>query len=216
MYKNLKSNGVKKKEFVDPLTLEQLKLITDYLHNKRFLRDWCWVKLNIYMGLRASDLFNLKWDDFFYSDWTIKTQFKLIEMKSGKIRIVGITEQMKNILTEYLNNYIQYKKHYPDYYNYMFLSQKKNRKGEYEGIGYKQGWFILNKVTDAVEIDQNITNCGTHSIRKTFCCILFENGTSIDIIQMICNHANKKDTYRYIGKTKEIKLKAQMSVNLDF
>ena len=38
----------------------------------------------------------------------------------------------------------------------------------------------------------------------------------VHVIQMICNHANKKDTYRYIGKTKEIKLKAQMSVKLDF
>lgn len=216
MYQNLKSNNIKKKEFVDPLTLEQLKLITDYLHNKKNLRDWCWVKLNIYMGLRASDLFNLKWDDFFYSDWSFKEQFKLLEMKSGKIRVIGITEQMQDIILEYLNNYISLKKRYPDYYNYMFLSQKKNRQGKYEGIGYKQGWYILNKVADAIEIDQNITNIGTHSIRKTFCCILFENGTSIDIIQMICNHASKKDTYRYIGKTKEIKLKAQMSINLKF
>ena len=216
MYQNLKSNGVKNKEFVDPLTLEQLKLITDYLHEKKSLRDWCWVKLNVYMGLRASDLFNLKWDDFFYSNWSFKTQFKLIEQKSGKVRIIGITEQMKDILSEYLQNYISINHRYPDYYNYMFLSRKKNRQGKYEGIGYKQGWYILNQVAKAVNIDQEQTNCGTHSLRKTFCCILFENGTSIDVIQMLCNHANKKDTYRYIGKTKEIKLKAQMSVKLDF
>ena len=216
MYQNLKSNGVKNKEFVDPLTLEQLKLITDFLHQKKFLRDWCWVKLNIYMGLRASDLFNLKWNDFFYSNWSFKTQFKLIEMKSKKIRVIGISKQMQNIILEYLNNYILLNNRYPDYYNYMFLSQKKNKKGQYQGIGYKQGWYILNKVAEQVEIDQEITNVGNHSIRKSFCCILFEEGVSIDVIQMICNHANKKDTYRYIGKTKEIKLKAQMKINLNF
>ena len=71
----------------------------------------------------------------------------MIEQKSGKVRIIGITEQMKDILSEYLQNYISINHRCPDYYNYMLYEQQMmNMKpqGYYEWEWSKQYIHLAN------------------------------------------------------------------------
>ena len=59
--------------------------------------------LGINMGVRASDLLNLKWRDIFENDGSYRDRLYLVEQKTGKINSSCIiTEAMKEAIDEYV------------------------------------------------------------------------------------------------------------------
>lgn len=206
-YQNLKKNGVPKAEKVDALTQQDLNAIKEYLY-KTNIRDWTWFVLNINMGLRASDLFNLKWDDVLDNNYQIYDVIKVLEGKTKKVRKIELNEVSKETISTYLN-YMFKKDNSIILSNYMFKSRKGNK-----GISYKAAHAILNKAAVSVGINRVITNIGTHSMKKTFGQGLYDQGVPVAIIQDIFNHREERVTLRYIGVTKKKIKEAYLGLNL--
>lgn len=212
-YQNLKSNGMPKAEKVDALTLDELNTIKDYLY-KTNIRDWAWFVLNLNMGLRASDLFNLKWDDVIYlsnNEYKVYETIKVLEGKTKKPRTLKLNAVCQEVITIYLKYIINSIKAIPsiELSNYMF----KSRKGS-KGISYKAAHAILNRAAQNVGINRIVTNVGTHSMKKTFGQALYDKGVPVAIIQDIFNHREERVTLRYIGVTKKKIKDAYMNLNI--
>lgn len=214
-YQNLKSNGMPKGERVDALTLCELNAIKEYLY-KTNIRDWAWFVLNINMGLRASDLFNLKWDDVIsYSsnnnEYKVYEVIKVLEGKTNKPRTLELNAVCQEVISIYLNYILNNKKTIPTIKlsDYMF----KSRKGS-KGISYKAAHAILNRAAQNVGINKVVTNVGTHSMKKTFGKALYDKGTPVAIIQDLFNHKEERVTLRYIGVSKQMIRDAYRNLNL--
>jgi integrase len=216
---NLKSNGVRKTETADALTIEEAKAISVVLFHKENKRDWCWFNLNLFLGLRASDLLSLKFEDFFTKSWIPKLKIKIVEQKRGKVRYIPINNQVQKILNYYLNlkreEYIKQKKTLL-LTDYMFSSRKRDKNNNTRPIGYKQAWAILNAVGEELGIDKDILNISTHSMRKSFGKFLYDNGVPVEIIQDIYGHSSGNDTLRYIGIRKEQKENAYKGIEIEY
>lgn len=131
--------------------------------------------LGINTGLRISDILKLKVLD------VKNINFKIIETKTNKETILNLT----NISNE-INTYI---KNLNDD-DYLFAS----RKGFNKSITRVQAWQILHDIGIKYKL-----NLGTHSMRKTFGYHYYFKTKDIATLQKLFNHANSKETLRYIG-----------------
>ena len=131
------------------------------------------------LGFRASDIVNLKVEDFANSKFAIK------EIKTGKWQNRDLNQQMYNKLLEYIveNNL--------EKTDYIYPNKIRNMQQQLKIIttylGYK--------------------NVSTHSFRKLFAHTIYEeSGYDIELVRHILNHSDIKTTMRYLGvSTKKLK-----------
>ena len=149
--------------------------------------------IGINIGIRASDLCNLKYSFFINDDGTFKDGYSLQPKK---------TRKQKKFVKLYFNQVVQkaitdYIKEYPikELDEYLF----KSRKGS-KSIGEQTLWDIMNKVAIEAGIKQNI---GSHSLRKTFGYHIWHNAKdkekSLVLLMAIFNHSSVATTKKYIG-----------------
>jgi integrase len=91
-----------------------VKKCIDYLHERALsatrldtqraaYRDWFLFVVGINVGLRVSDLTQLKWDNIFESDMkTFVDGRNKEEQKTGKMKLICPNEYMKKVVKEYL------------------------------------------------------------------------------------------------------------------
>lgn len=143
------------------------------------------------LGFRASDIVNLKVDDFNRSKFAIK------EIKTGKWQNRDLNQQMYNKLLEYVveNNL--------DKNDFIYPNKVRNMQQQ------------LKIITDYL----GYKNIGTHSFRKLFAHTLYEeSGYDIELVRHVLNHSDIKTTMRYLGvsmkKLKEVTTKIDFSYAL--
>lgn len=153
--------------------------------------------LGISMGVRASDLLQLKWRDIFEKDWTYRDRIYIVEQKTGKMNSSCIiTEVMKQVIDRYVSEDERHELRLTDY---VFGSNKKLIN---EPISVDMTRKIINGAAKKAGLDYNI---GSHGMRKTFACIVAtidETTIPADAITKVQAHLNHNDqttTMRYIG-----------------
>lgn len=143
------------------------------------------------LGFRASDIVNLKVEDFNRSKFAIK------EIKTGKWQNRDLNEQMYSKLLEYIvdNNL--------DKEDFIYPNKVRNMQQQ------------LKIITDYL----GYKNIGTHSFRKLFAHTLYEeSGYDIELVRHVLNHSDIKTTMRYLGvsmkKLKDVTTKIDFSYAL--
>lgn len=154
------------------------------------IRDYLLFVMGINVGLRISDLLNLKISDV-YSNGKVKNEVTIQEGKTDKTRTFTLNKSTSNAIKEYLSTLNDY-----DLDWYLF----KSRKGDNKPISRVQAWQVLNDSAKLAGIKEDI---GTHTLRKTFGYWSYKQGIDITLLQKIFNHSSPAITLRYIGITQE-------------
>lgn len=143
-------------------------------------RDYIMFLIGINAGLRVSDLLKIRINDI-----KGKKKVTIIEGKTKKPRDIYLA----NIYTE-LNNYINTLQGT----EWLFPSRKGDKP-----ISRIQAYRQLNKAADLVDI----TDIGTHTMRKTFGFWHYKQFRDVAELQKILNHSHPQITLDYIGITNE-------------
>lgn len=148
------------------------------------LRNYMLFNLGINTGLRVSDILNLK-----VIDVKDKTHITINEKKTGKAKRILINSNLKKDVDDYIYNMKNE--------DYLF----KSRKGNNNPLSRVQAYRILN---DAA-INLNLSEVGTHTMRKTFGYWHYNIYKDVAVLQDIFNHSSPSVTLRYIGINDDIK-----------
>ncbi|MGL4912824.1 MAG: tyrosine-type recombinase/integrase [Romboutsia sp.] len=147
-------------------------------------RNYMLFNIGINTGLRVSDILNLK-----VSDVKDKTHITINEQKTKKQKRILINLNLKKDIDDYI-----YKMNSNDY---LF----KSRKGQNNPLSRIQAYRILNEAASKL----NLSEVGTHTMRKTFGYWHYNIYKDVAILQDIFNHSSPSITLRYIGINDDIK-----------
>ena len=149
--------------------------------------------VGINLGIRASDLCELKYSFFMNEDGTFKDFYSLQPKKTkktGKFVKLYFNETVKKAIAEYITDYPV-----DDLNEYLF----KSREGDSHITSIHLGKIIKDTAKE-VGIDRNICS---HSLRKTFGYHIWHNADdkekALIILQTIFNHSSPMMTKKYIG-----------------
>ncbi len=155
------------------------------------LRDYLLFVLGINIGMRISDLLQLRWGDVLDQKNKPREYFWIKEQKTSKKRKIMLNDASRKALGEVYEAGVGVTAQ-----DFLFVSQKgKNRP-----ISRVHAWYLLNGAARAVGIEARI---GTHTLRKTFGYHAYKQGTDITLLQQVFNHAAPSITLRYIGITQD-------------
>ncbi len=177
----------------------EIDAMSSYFWNHN-LRDYAFFHFGIATGRRISDLVRLRVKDVAYVDkksrFCIVQRLEISEKKTGKFISLKLHPNARYALSKYLK---QRRKHVSSLGTLLneplFRSRKQGRDEQYR-IREQQAWRILNRAARACGLEYKV---GTHSLRKTFGYILYQNGVSIAVIQKLLNHHSPDITLAYIG-----------------
>jgi integrase len=204
---------------VYPFNVEEIKLIIDVFNkrieeatndNQRQIahRNKMLFLIGIKVGLRASDLMQLRWSYFYKNDMTFKESYMLQPKKTkktGKFVKIFFNQTVKKAIENYVNDYP-----IEDLNNYLF----KSRKGD-NPITEKGLWKIIVDVAADASIEKNV---GSHSLRKTWARNIYDNardkGDALVMLQECLRHSDSLTTLRYIAIMDEEKKDMYQSVEI--
>lgn len=207
-YSEYKSDGKRKARPADPIrSYQEFHAIQEYFLNAGKIRDWAMWTIGVSLGVRISDLLNLKIGSIIDENRNFRQRVLILEQKTSKINNCLITEAVVDAAKKYFDA-IKWNFTLDDY---LFPSAKTKGK-MYE----EYGWKILSDAGKALKLDINI---GSHTMRKTFAnvaaCV---DKSSIDMnaitkIQGLLNHSDQKVTMRYLGTYQLMFDKARIAVS---
>ncbi|MFJ8261422.1 tyrosine-type recombinase/integrase [Rummeliibacillus sp. NPDC094406] len=180
--------------FVEPIRdKEQLEELTQYLkdHNQR---DYIMWMIGIHIGIRISDILNLR-----VKDVRKQTHLKIFEQKTQKYKRVIIPPKLRKELEEFIKG----KKDK----EFLIISRQRTKTGKQRAISRKTAWANINKAAQEIGYREKI---GTHSMRKTFGYHYYKKFNSVGDLMVLFNHAEEATTLRYIGIVQD-QLDANMS-----
>lgn len=204
---------------VYPFNVEEIKTIICVLNNRIDnamgdvqkqieKRNKMLFLIGINVGLRASDLTQLRWSYFYKNDMTFKDYYMLQpkkQKKTGKFVKIFFNQTVKKVIENYVSDYpIQ------DLDDYLF----KSRKGS-KPITEGTLWQIIVDVAAEAEIDKNV---GSHSLRKTWARNIYDNAEdksdALVMLQECLRHSDSLTTLRYISIMDEEKKNMYESIEL--
>lgn len=147
---------------------------------KNNYRNYLMFEIGIYIGIRISDILNIKVHDIYNKD-----NLKLREIKTNKEKLMPIPNHLKKEISLYIE------KEGLGNGDYLFKSIKKKIKP----ITRVQAYNILKKVANKYKLE----NIGTHTLRKTFGYHFYKKTQDVALLMTIFNHSDPSITLRYIG-----------------
>lgn len=156
--------------------------IADYL-KEQSERDYVMFLFGIYVGLRISDILELK-----VRDVKGKNHVSIREKKTRKERVFPISDELRPILNHYIKGMSDYEWLFP------------SRKGD-NHITRQRAYQILRDAGEKFGLE----SIGTHTLRKTFGYHFYQQMKDIATLKEILNHSDASITFRYIGITQDIK-----------
>lgn len=215
----LKSNGGKIARPAEPIaSYSHYQELLDYFDKRRNApRNKLLVTLGIAMGLRISDLCELRWGNFLDDDSRYRERTYVVERKTGKLNGIIITDAIKKALTEYrlFCGHIAFD-------DFVFTSRKsssndttkdarENRKSFQNSLS-----MLLYTAGQDLGFEEKLSS---HSLRKTFVSVIeatYTNTYSLDklaTIQSLLNHSDATTTMRYTGLLDKEKDTARQAVS---
>ena len=162
-------------------------------HRQIASRDKMLFLLGINLGIRASDLSELKYSFFMEEDGTFKSHYSFQPKKTKKTKKfvkLYFNQVVKKAITDYITDYP-----IEDINEYLFKSRKGNGHLTETSLGQ-----IIKDTAKEAGIERNINS---HSLRKTFGRFIYHNSEdkekSIVMLMTIFNHSSVAITKKYIG-----------------
>lgn len=164
--------------YVEPIRDgKKVEDISIYLR-KQCERNYIMFTLEIYTGLRISDILALRIKDIKNKDYV-----NIREKKTGKQKIFQINSSVKKDIKVFCED--------RDLNEYLIKSREGRNKPLSRAMAYK----IIREAGEYYDIP----NLGTHSMRKTFGYHFYQQYKDIVTLQKIFNHADPSITLHYIG-----------------
>lgn len=204
---------------VYPFNVEEVGMIIDTLNNRidiatndnqRMIahRNKMLFLIGINVGLRASDLMQLKWSYFYKNDMTFKDFYMLQPKKTkktGKFVKIFFNQTVKKAIESYVSDYP-----IEDLNGYLFKSRKGDNPITERGL-----WKIIVDVSADAGIDKNV---GSHSLRKTWARNIYDSANdkqeALVMLQECLRHTDSLTTLRYISIMDEEKKDMYNSIEL--
>lgn len=204
---------------VYPFSVEEVKAIVNVFDNriknatnenqKRIARrNKMLFLMSINIGLRASDLVQLRWSYFYKDDMTFKESYVLQPKKTrkaGKFVKIFFNKTVKKAIESYVNDYP-----IENLDDYLFKSRKGGNPITERGL-----WKIIVDVAADAEIEKNV---GSHSLRKTWARNIYDRATdkseALVMLQECLRHSDSLTTLRYIAIMDEEKKDMYESIEL--
>lgn len=167
-------------------TIQQINKLKHFCSRdeKNSKRDYCFISIFIYGGLRESELVNIKITD-------IKLEEKFINIigKGNKFRQVVINSSMYDAISEYLEEREIISTDNP----YLFVGQKN--KSNKEPLNRNFCNRLINKYKELC----NIPNLHPHTLRAFFCTNALHNaGYTIEQVANQAGHSSLNTTKGYL------------------
>ena len=204
---------------VYPFNVDEIKAVIDVFNNRideatndnqRQIahRNKMLFLIGVNVGLRASDLMQLRWSYFYKNDMTFKDFYMLQPKKTKKtVKFVKIffNQTVKKAVENYVNDYP-----IENLDNYLFKSRKGDNPITERGL-----WKIIVDVAKDAEIEKNV---GSHSLRKTWARNIYDNAEdkseALVMLQECLRHSDSLTTLRYISIMDEEKKDMYESIEL--
>lgn len=174
--------------FVQPIRdIEKIAEVRDFLAGKG-KRDELLFCFGIYTGLRISDILKLKVNDVYGKDHfhIIEQKTKKAKQRSRKYTVkkrIPIIKKLQRLLDDYCKDM--------NANDYIF----KSRQGKNKPITRVRAYDILREAAQHCELKE----IGTHTLRKTFGYLVYQNEKDVALLQDIFNHSAPYITLKYIG-----------------
>lgn len=204
---------------VYPFSVEEVKLIVNVLDkrienatnsNQKQIakRNKMLFLISINIGLRASDLVQLRWSYFYKDDMTFKESYELQPKKTrkaGKFVKIFFNKTVKKVIESYVSDYP-----IANLDDYLFKSRKGSNPITEKGL-----WKIIVDIADEARIDKNV---GSHSLRKTWARTIYDKAEdksdALVMLQECLRHSDSLTTLRYIAIMDEEKKDMYESIEL--
>ena len=179
---------------VDALTCKQALLVRTYLKglgNKRNVLLWT---LGITTGLRVSDLLDLRLSDFLTAEGEVAESITIKEKKTGKGRIILVAP----IAHQAIDNYRANMEAGDRLFTITREQVRRLVKGWCEECGLRGRY-------------------GTHTMRKTFATIAYDNSGGDPVVTaQVTGHSNPSQLLVYIGRKPANELKVWHGIGKAF
>lgn len=164
--------------------------------------------IGVNVGLRASDLMQLRWSYFYKDDMTFKKSYVLQpkkQKKTGKFVEIFFNKTVQKAVENYVSEYPV-----EDLNGYLFKSRKGDNPITERGL-----WKIIVDVAEDAGIEKNV---GSHSLRKTWARTIYDRAEdksdALVMLQECLRHSDSLTTLRYIAIMDEEKKDMYESIEL--
>lgn len=187
-------------EYVEALRdTKQINSIKRYL-KKHSERDYVLFIFGINTGLKITEILDIKVSDILEKEGCLRVFFHLPYKDSRITKEVYLNQKVKKDVLHYIKtNHLKND-------DYLFQSTKTHKP-----ITRQQAYRIIHHAAEAVGIQGKI---GTNSMRKTFGFHAYKRGVAISLLQKHFNHSTPSETLKYLGISKDEKIKTEIDVNL--
>lgn len=188
--------------YVQPIRdLEKISEVRSFLasRNKRDELLFCF---GIYTGLRISDILTVKVQDVYGKDhfYIVEQKTKKAKQRSKKYTVrkrVPLIKKLQKLINSYCDNLKQTE--------YLF----KSRQGKNRPITRVRAYDILREAAHHCDLKE----IGTHTLRKTFGYLVYQNDKDVALLQDIFNHSAPYITLKYIGVNQDAIQNAYEALN---
>lgn len=197
----LKDVSVRRKECIPSYysKAEVVKIETSVnVSNAVGKRNYAVLLLATRLGLRASDISELKFENIYWKENVIR----LFQYKTGKPIELPLLADVGNAIFDYLKNGRQ-----RSYSHHIFLSER----APYRPMSRCSINNAVSCLVKASGVDTRYRHHGPHSMRHSLASCLLEDGTSYPVISESLGHATTEVTMKYL----RIDLKSLMKCALD-
>ncbi|TDL99771.1 MAG: tyrosine recombinase XerD [Flavobacteriaceae bacterium] len=146
-------------------------------------RNACIVEVLYGLGLRVSELIELKFSQLYFQE-----DFVSIIGKGNKQRLVPLGAHTKTVLQDYLQSYRINQKAKPSFSDHIFL----NRRGA--SLTRVMVFTIIKNLAQSANLKKSIS---PHSFRHSYATHLLENGANLRAIQQMLGHQSITTTEIY-------------------
>lgn len=164
-------------------------------------RDYLILSLIIYLGLRISDVIDLKLSDI---NWSLNT-INIVQQKTQLTLTLPLIDQVKYPLLDYLKSV---RKEINS--DYIFITSYAPI-GKYNSKSFQ---LMVTKYMDKANIDYTNKHHGTHSLRHSLASNLLKENIPITTISSILGHSTTQTTEEYltidINNLKELSLEVSL------
>lgn len=196
-------------------SMDDIERITTYLVQNERYRDNMLFILGINFGLRISDLLLLRFSTIINDDFSFKTTFPILEMKTKNTRTVRKNRYI-TVNDAVMDAVMLYLEHNPSKMDdYLFRSESGRGKNSDKPLSRMSADRILKGIATDLGLDIKMS---THSLRKTFgyhqMMMADNDPRKLLLLQKIFGHSSAAQTLDYIGITSEEIQDAYTALNL--
>jgi integrase/recombinase XerC len=139
-------------------------------------------------GMRLSELISLKVADVNLSGGTLK-----VLGKRSKERIIPVTAELKDLISNYMQNRKKVLRDFPSENSELLLLQKDGKKLSRS--------FVYGRVKHYLSLVTTIDKKSPHVLRHTFATHMLNKGADLNAIKELLGHANLSATQVYTHNT---------------